>query len=239
MNDEKIDLKKQFQVVIFENSNYKQSVRVFNIEIFRRIKNFSLIECELLNDQIYYRNERRLIFNDDVFEFRLMKLIYDIFLIDHSNAYCCYQMLSRNYWWNDMIQNIRKFIKNCLICVRIKYFRHKFNDVFKSFSIFERRWHDISINFVIKLFFNKNDWNVEYKHIIIVINRLFKNFVYETINNLTFENVIKTFLRIVLFHWSLFFNTISNREIQFVKTFWKYLCKCLNIDVKFFIVYHF
>ena len=157
VNDEKIDLKKQFQIVTFENSNFKQIVRVLNIEIFRRIKNFSLIECELLNDQIYYRNERRLIFNDDIFKFRLMKLIHDIFLIDHSNAHRYYQMLSRNYWWNDMMLNIKKFIKNCLICFRIKYFRHKLNDVFKFLFIFEHRWQDISIDFVINLFSNKND----------------------------------------------------------------------------------
>ena len=102
----------------------------------------------------------------------------------------------------------------------------------------KQRWFDIFVDFVIFLFISNNLWNVICKNIMIVVNWLFKNMIYESINDLTFENVVKTFYRTMLSHWELSFFCIFDRDSQFVNHFWNQLCRKLNIKIKLFTIYH-
>ena len=137
-----------------------------------------------------------------------------------------------------ILQAVRFFINNCHICVKIKYFRNKYNEMLQSLSISKQRWFDIFVDFVIFLLFSNNLWNVTCKNIMIVVNRLFKNMIYESINDLILEDVVKTFYRTMLFHWELSFICIFDRDSQFVNHFWDQLCRKLNIKIKLFTIYH-
>ena len=108
----------------------------------------------------------------------------------------------------------------------------------KSLSMSKQRWFDIFIDFVVFLLSNNNLWDVICKNIIIVVDRLFKNMIYESINDLILEDVVKTFYRTMLFHWELSFIHIFDRDSQFVNYFWNQLCQRLNIKIKLFTIYH-
>ena len=168
-----------------------------------------------------------------------MRLTHDISFVEHLETHRCYDILQRNYFWLNMIKNVRRFINNCHTCRKIKYSRNKYNDVLKFLFILERRWVDIFVNFVIELFSIKNDWNILCVNIMIVIDRFNKNLIYEVINDLILEKVVKIFLRTIFSHWKFLYNIIFDRKTQFVNHFWDQLCKKLNIDVKLFIVFHF
>ena len=133
---------------------------------------------------------------------------------------------------------MNRFTNNCHICVKIKYSRNKYNEMLNSLNVSKRRWANISINFVIVLLVNINDWDVFYINIMIIMNRLFKNMIYECINDLIFEKIVKIFLRVMISHKKLSNNIISNRNTQFVNHFWNFLYQKLKITIKFFIVFY-
>ena len=139
-------------------------------------------------------------------------MIHNTFLIDYFDVKRCYKIFQRNYYWINMIRNVRSFVNNYYICVKIKYSKNKYNKIFKFLSIFNLRWIDLSMNFIIELFFIKNDWNVKCIIILIIINRFFKNLVYEIINNFIFEKIIKIFLRIIIFRWIFFWNFVIDKK---------------------------
>ena len=232
------DLEDQFKVACNNDARYQRVVRTIRNDHSQRIKNFSLVECNLVDDFVYYRDRRRLVLDDDELRFRLIRLAHDTSLIEHLEDVKCYEILSRNYWWKSILQVVRFFINNCHICVKTKYFRNKYNEMLKSLSMSKQRWFDIFVDFVIFLLFSNNLWNVTCKNIMIVVNRLFKNMIYESINDLILEDVVKTFYRTMLFHWELSFICIFDRDSQFVNHFWDQLCRKLNIKIKLFTIYH-
>ena len=82
----------------------------------RIMKEFSLIECIIINDQIQYRvektiidldvdfskyrfdNERFLMLDNDDFRLKFIQLIHDTSMIDHFEINKIYEILIRNYY---------------------------------------------------------------------------------------------------------------------------------------------
>ena len=94
----KLNLKKQFDNACQQNNNYQRIKNVLIIEHSRRIKNFFLAEYIFVNEHVYYREDRKLIFNDDELRLHLIKLAHDTFFANHSNVVKCYEILARNYF---------------------------------------------------------------------------------------------------------------------------------------------
>ena len=72
-----------------------------------------------------------------------------------------------------MTKTIIKYVKNCHICKKIKHYRKNKQKLFKSLSIFERYFQNISIDFIISLFKCMRNDKI-YKHIMIIMNRFNK-----------------------------------------------------------------
>ena len=154
--EKELNLKKQFDNACLQNESYQRIKNVLIIEQPCRIKNFLLVECTLVNEHVYYCEDRKLIFDNDELRLRLIKFTHDTFFADHSNAAKCYKILTRNYFWIDISQNIRRYVRNCYVCMKIKYFRNRYNGKLKPLSVPKRRWIDIFIDFVMMLPLSKN-----------------------------------------------------------------------------------
>ena len=179
-----------------------------------------------------------MIFDDDELRLRLIKFAHDTLLAGHLNVVKCYEILVRNYFWIGMSQDVKKYVRNCYVCMKIKYFRNRYSGKFKFLSMSKRRWIDIFIDFVMTLPFSKNLWDVKCKNIMIVVDRLFKDVYYESIDDFIFVEIVKVYYINIWKHIDLFNIIVSDRDIQFVNDFWDELCKRLNITVFLFIAYH-
>ena len=135
----KLNLKKQFNNVCQQNENYQQIKNVLIIKYSCRIKIFFFVECIFVNEYVHYREDRKLIFNNNEFRLRLIKLIHNTFFADHSNIAKYDKIFVCNYFWIDILQNVRKYVCNYYICIKIKYFRNYYNEKLKSFSM-SKRW---------------------------------------------------------------------------------------------------
>ena len=254
-NDEKL-LKNQFVTACAQNEKYQQILKVFRIEK-RILKEFPLVECTIVNNQIQYRiertiidsdadfveyslnNKRLLIFNNDELRLRLIQLIHDTFIADHFEITKIYEIFVRNYFWINMMNTVKQFIRNCHICRREKFFRNKYFEALRFLFVLEVRWSNISIDFVIKLFKSKNLWEVKCENMMIIVNRLSKQTYVKFIDELTFERVTQIFYHISWKIHDLFESCVSNKNTQFVNHFWKRLIERLKIRVRLSIVYYF
>ena len=87
----------QFKIACNNDARYQRVVKTIRNDHFQRIKNFSLVECNLVDDFIYYRDRRRLILDDDEFRLRLIRFAHDTSLVEHFENVKYYEILSRNY----------------------------------------------------------------------------------------------------------------------------------------------
>ena len=204
--DEK-SLKNQFTTACALNEKYQRILEVFRTEK-RIVKRFFLAECTIINDQIQYRiertiidfdvdfveyslnNEKLLIFNNDELRLKLIQLIHDTFIADHFEVTKIYEIFVRNYFWINIMNTVKQFIRNCHICRRKKNFRNKYFEAFRFLSVFEVRWSNILIDFVIKFFKSKNLWKVKCENMMIIVNKLSKQTHVKLIDELIFERIV-------------------------------------------------
>ncbi len=137
-----------------------------------------------------------------------------------------------------MRKTIDRYIWNCYICQQSKTSRNKFNELLHSLFIFEQRWKNIVMNFIIDLSSSKG------KNIILtVICRLSKKRHYISCfiddERITAEKTAELMLQWIYWIHDLLNFIVSNRDSQFTFILWKSLCKRLDINLRLFTVYHF
>ncbi len=136
-----------------------------------------------------------------------------------------------------MQKTVDWYIWNCYVYQRSKISRNKSNDLLQSLSIFEQRWQNIVMNFIINLF-DSYDYNT----ILTVICKLLKerHYISCIIND---EDITVEKTAEMLLQWVYQFHDLSNfivfdRDSQFIFILWKFLCKRLSISLWLFIIYH-
>ena len=102
----------------------------------------------------------------------MMKLIrktYNLLVENYSDRFRIIELMFRYYYWLSMRKTMKQYVRNCYQCQRNKIAKHRRNDVLMSSEMFQRRWIDILINFIVNLSDLK-----ERNAICIIINKLIK-----------------------------------------------------------------
>jgi hypothetical protein len=119
-----------------------------------------------------------------------MQEMHDQFVSSHLKINKTIKLLKRNHRSSKIIRDVKQYVRNCHICRRIKTARNKYHEMLNSLSIFDRSWTNIILDFLIKLFDNK-----EYNAIFMIINRLSKMHYYILCiideNDITIEETTK------------------------------------------------
>jgi len=107
----------------------------------------------------------------------------------------------------------------------------------RSLPILERRWRDVSMNYVDSLppsIFIK----VTYRYVLVFVNRLIKMRHLVLIASIKVNEVVNCFYAHVWKHYKLLKFFVFNRGTQFIFEVWEHLCQMLKIDAKLFIAFH-
>jgi hypothetical protein len=166
-----------------------------------------------------------------------MQKMHDQSASRHSEMNRTIKLLKRNHRWSEMIRDVKQYVRNCHTCRKIKANRDKYHELLNSLSILDRSWTDITFDFVIELFDNR-----EYNAILMIVNRLSKMHHYISCiideNDTTAEKTTKLLIQHVWKLHELLTTMISNRDSQFIFLVWDTICKMLRIKTKLFIAFH-
>ena len=222
-----------FQRIMKNKRNEKKKI---SIDITKSKIKLEFENCEIIKNFFYVR-KRLYVFNDETFHASILKFFHDNSSTKHANKFIIYDRISRHYFWSKMTETIVKYVKNCHICKRIKHYRKSKQKLFKSLSIFERYFQNISIDFIISLFkCMRNDKT--YKHIMIIMNRFNKKKKFVTLYSLNVETMIQIFIEWIWREEKYFSIIVSNKKTQFIVHFWRRLCKRIDTNSKLFIAWH-
>ena len=154
--------------IIVENQTNQQCIDIRTVieQNRRTCQDISLDNCRVLNE-VLWKNDRLWVSQSMITQ--LIRKAHDLSISDHSDMNRTLNLLRRSYCWSKMRTTIKRYIRNCYVCRRSKASKDRINKLLKSLSIFEQRWQDISLNFIINLL--KSD---ESNAILTVIDRLFK-----------------------------------------------------------------
>jgi hypothetical protein len=226
---------------LFEKSNEKADLLIKRIEDVLDKKN----DRQKQQNQILLSSER---FDKDlqaveliiIFEsnrLSLMQEMHDQFASNHSEINRTIKLLRRNHRWSEMIRDVKQYIRNCHTCRKVKTARDKYHELLNSLSMSNRSWTNIILDFVTKLFDNRN-----YNAILMIVDRLSKMHHYISCttdeNETTIKKTVKLFIQHVWKLHELSTTMISDKDSQFVFLIWDTICKMLKIKMKLFIAFH-
>ncbi len=200
-------------------------------------ENIKLKNCWIQNEILYHDSQLWVSFNK-LLQMNLIREMHDQSSVDHSDILRTVKIIKRNYYWSSMRKTIDQYIQNCYICQRSKTSRDKSNDLLQLLFIFEQRWQNIIMNFIIDL----SD-SYDYNAILTVICKLLKERHYISCitddKDITVEKTAEMLLQWVYWTYDLSSFIVFDRDSQFIFILWKLLCKRLSISLQLFIIYHF
>ena len=201
------------------------------------MKNFPLSEASVTDGRIFFKNK---LFVPDVgqFKFRFIKKSHDDPAAKHPNKTKTYEILSRYYYWPGIINDVKRFVRNCYGCRKNKNSRDKYHGALKPLPIPDKRWSHISIDFIVDLPVNKDLWGKDCINIMVIINRLNKMVKCISMDGITAKDAAKAFYTHIWKNHGLPNSIISDRGRTFVSYFWDQLTTRLRIKTNLSTAYH-
>ncbi len=211
-------------------NEYKQAIRENKL----KLHSTELKHCKIVNDVLFKKD---LLWVSEKMYMKLLKKIHDQSFISHSDNWKTTDLVQRFYYWSDHWAIIRCYIQNCHVYQRSKTFRNSINELLHSFSILQKRWKDITMNFITELLLSK-DYNVICIIICCLIKKHHYVFCHWRDNDISVEEMIWIMLWNVYWLHDLSSFIVLNRDSQFVSIMWQSLCKWLRITTSLLTVYH-
>ena len=203
----------------------------------RTLKRFPLSKASVTDGRIFFRDK---LFVPDVgqLKLRLIKKSHDDPAAGHPGKAKTYEILSRYYYWPGIINDVKRFVKNCYGCRKSKNSRDKYHGALKPLPVPDRRWSHISIDFIVDLPVNRDLWGKDCINIMVIIDRLSKMVKCIFMDGITAKDAAKAFYTYIWKNHGLPNSIISDRGRTFVNYFWDQLTTRLGIKTDLSTAYH-
>ena len=164
---------------------------------------------------------------------RIIQQIHDSPLTGHPGREATLDLVSREYTWPGLAQDVRQFVRNCNTCGKAKVWREQRQTLLKPLPVPERCWQELSVDFIEKL-----PASGEYTAAMVVTDRLSKNVVIEPMKSTSTEEVARKLLSSVFRHHHLPRAMVSDRGTQFTSAIWRKVCEMLSIKRRLSTAFH-
>lgn len=204
-----------------------------------RIRQFTLSECKWNDGILYYRDRIVVPQGDDKnLTTEIIKSHHDPPAAGHQGSASTFSALARTFFWHGMLQQVKRYVRNCHTCSRIKSSREGQQGLLRPLPIATTRWRHIALDFIVELPISE-DWSGKtYKSVLVVVDRLTKQVHILPCDDLTARNTAYLFYKEIFRLHGLPDTIISDRGSQFTSEFWKWLCKLLQIDHRLSTAFH-
>ena len=140
-----------------------------------------------------------------------------------------YLMLQKTFYWPKMDRSIRKFVKTCETCLRVKSNRGKPAGLLQPLEIAQFPFDSVSMDFIMELPRTRNGFDA----IMVVVCRFAKLALFIPCHNTTTATqAAQLYFSVVRRRYGLPRSIVSDRDPRFVANFWKELTRLLNIKLK-------
>ena len=208
----------------------RQEKRTFPTDLKLKV---SMSECSLSSKgKVMFRN-RLWVPNDEMLRTKMVQDTHDSRLCGHPGRENTAQILARQYFWPQMTQDIRRFVRNCDACGRNKAWRDIRQGFLKPLPVPNRIWSEISIDFIIDLPESNGCTNM-----VVITDRLGKGTICDGLKDITAETVAKWFLRTFYRRHYLPRAIVSDRGTQFTGHLWTRVCNLLGIVRRLSTAFH-
>ena len=178
-----------------------------------------IMKCFLSDEEKLLFHRRHWVLFSKSLCMRLIQYTHDSTMTEHLKRNVTDALLSQQFFWPEMLQNICTFCWNCNKCCMNNSWKDRWQGFLKPLPVLKWIWQKIFINFVVDLLSSESCTNL-----LIIMNCLSKEIILKLCKNMTAEWVTQTFVQ--HFYWAheLFTTIVSDWGTQFVSSLWKRVC---------------
>ena len=187
---------------------------------FRKMNKFKIEDSLIFyNNLIYIPKELRL---------EILMRYHETPAAGHLGVKRTLELISRNFWWPKMEDDVKDFVKSCETCMRNKKSRHRKFGLLQPLEVPERPWKSIEIDFLCGLPPSKG-----YTVIMVVVDRFSK-----MIHLVPFKDIpnaaqtAKAFINSIYRLHGLPYDIITDRGTQFTSDLWQEFLLILGVQSK-------
>ena len=164
---------------------------------------------------------------------QLIQGIHDSPLAGHPGRTITRDLVSREYAWPGLTDDVRRFVANCNICGQGKVWREQKRGLLKPLPVPDRFWQEIAMDFIVDLPPSKGHTNI-----LGITDRLSKSMILIPLSDISAPAVADAFLRHFICLHGPPRAIVSDRGPQFTGLFWKTVCQHLGITQRLSTAFH-
>ncbi len=204
--------------------------RLFSIVLKVRV---FIMKCSLSDEEKLLFCERHWMSSSKPLCAELIQYTHDSTMTEHLKRDVTDALLSWQFFWPEMLQNVCTFCWNCNKCCMNNSWKDRWQGFLKPLPVSKQIWQKIFIDFVVNLLSSEGCTNL-----LIITDCLNKKVILKLCKNMTAEWVTQTFVQHFYRAHELFTTIVSDWGTQFVSSLWKRVCQLLKIVWRMFTAYH-
>ena len=106
---------------------------------------------------------------DEKLKVEIIRLHHDMPIAGHGEQWKTVELVTRNYWWPGVMREVKRYMKGCDQCQRMKNRAEMPAGKLRPNKVPERLWQHILVDFITKLLISKG-----HDSILVVCNRFSK-----------------------------------------------------------------
>ncbi|KAI7967784.1 hypothetical protein MJO29_001061 [Puccinia striiformis f. sp. tritici] len=191
-------------------------------------------QSQLQDSNLLLFDERIYVPDDSSMKLEVLSSCHDSPLAGHHGQDKTQQLISRDFYWPRMTNDIREYVSACYQCQRNKTPRHKKYGLLQPLPIAPCPWDSLSMDHISQLPLSNG-----FDTILVVVDRFSKMALFlKTHTTATSEDLANLFVESVFSKHGLPSNIVSDRGSLFVSSFWTNLCQQLKIVRNLSTAYH-
>ena len=207
------------------------------MELIRENKiRLDLSDCTIHDGLLYVGGRIYVPQNDDII-LQILQSNHDIPVAGHGGRASTFERVSQHWYWPGMTNSVARYVSACHQCHATKASREGKHGLLKPLPIADRYWNDISVDFITPLPVCHR-YGCDYRHIMVVVDRLSKKKKFIGLASLEVEDVVQAFLHYVWREEGYPRSVVSDRGTQFTSKFWNRLCNRIGTKPKLSTAFH-
>ena len=188
-----------------------------------------------LEDGMWCRDDRYYVPSSSPIKTRLLAEAHDSILAGHVGSAKTIELVSRDYFWPRMYEEIKHYVSTCTKCQRNKASHEHPQGLLQPLAVPERRWQQVTMDFITQLPMTKSGHDA----IVVFVDKLSKMVhIVPTTTTVDAPQVAKLFMREVVRLHGVPESIVSDRDPRFTSTFWRELWKMLGTRLAMSTAYH-
>ena len=198
-----------------------------------QLKSRKVFDTLSLEDGLVLYKKRNYIPNSNKLKLTVTRRYHDTRVARHFGRHKTMERMTRTYYWPDMDQWVRNYVRTCDACQLNKTARHKKYGPLKPLEIPYRPWEHISMDFITELPSVSG-----YDQIWVIVDRFSKMAHFVPLKSRTAPTLAKAFVIEIWRLHGLPLGVVSDRDTVFTSKLWTEVMRFLDVSQDMSTAYH-